>query len=91
MAAPQPQTWSPKNMDTSTQPSLLRQIIDEVDELAIDKKEELLWKLKMDKALLLSQTADEILKDKFLDLTDAEITNMVSENRKTDYEAKIRD
>ena len=91
MAAPQPQTWSPKNNAKITQPSLLRQIIDEVDELAIDKKEELLWKLKMDKALLLSQTADEILKDKFLDLSDTEIASMVSENRKTDYEAKIRD
>lgn len=70
-------------------PSLLRQIIDEIDELENDKKEELLWKIKIEKALYYSQKADDTFKDQFQNLSDSEIAELVSKNRKVTYEEKI--
>lgn len=73
----------------NSRPSLLRQIIDEIDELATEKKEELLWKIKMEKALLQSQKADEAFKDQFQNLSDKDIADLVSRNRKESYEEKV--
>jgi hypothetical protein len=70
-------------------PSLLRQIMDEVDELDAEKKEALLWQIKMEKALDLAKHADVVFKDKFLPLNDDEITLLVSKNRKAAHDAKI--
>jgi hypothetical protein len=70
-------------------PSLLRQIMDEVDDLDAEKKEALLWSIKMEKALDIAKKADEAYLDKFLPLNDDQIAGMVSANRKADYDAKI--
>ena len=70
-------------------PSILRQIMDEVDDLDAEQKEALLWKIKMEKALDLAIQADEAYKDRFLPLTDDEIVSLVSANRKAAYDAKI--
>jgi hypothetical protein len=69
-------------------PSLLRQIIDEVDDLDNEKKEALLWRIKMEKAMELSNRADEVFKDRFKTLHDKEIAAIVSANRKSAYNAK---
>jgi hypothetical protein len=70
-------------------PSLLRQIMDEMDDLDAEKKEALLWRIKMEKALYMAKQADDAYMDKFLPLNDDEIANIVSANRKADYDAKI--
>jgi len=70
-------------------PSLLRLIIDEIDELDPEKMEELLWKIKMEKALALAKMADITFKDKFLSLGGEQIASLVSETRKAAYDAKI--
>ncbi len=70
-------------------PSLLRQIIDEVDDLDAEKKEVLLWKIKMEKALALAKLADEAYLDRFLPLNDDQIVHLVNTNRKAEHDAKI--
>jgi hypothetical protein len=70
-------------------PSLLRQIMDEVDELDAQKKEALLWRIKMEKALELSNQSDEVFKGKFESLTDEQIASIVSTNRKEAYNAEV--
>ena len=69
-------------------PSLLRQIVDEVDAMDETEKEELLRKIKLSKALSLAQKADQILEGKFKPLSEDEIAEMVSSNRKQRYEEK---
>jgi type II secretory pathway component GspD/PulD (secretin) len=68
-------------------PSLIRQIVDEVDTLDDQGKTEILRKIKLQKALMLAATADEQLQGKFKEMSEEEIANMVSENRKNWYEA----
>ncbi|MEJ7736629.1 MAG: hypothetical protein WKF97_04310 [Chitinophagaceae bacterium] len=75
---------------SETVPSLLRQIVDEVDALDEVEKAELLRKIKLQKALLLAKKADTMLEGKFKILSEDEIAEVVSNNRKKNYEAKIR-
>ena len=75
---------------SETVPSLLRQIVDEVDALGEVEKAELLRKIKLQKALVLAQKADTMLEGKFKILSEDEIAEVVSNNRKKNYEAKIR-
>ncbi len=69
-------------------PSLLRQIVDEVDAMDEVKKAELLSKIKLQKALSLAQKADEMLEGKFKQMQEDEIAEMVGSNRKQRYEKK---
>lgn len=69
-------------------PSLLRQIVDEVDALDEVEKAELLRKIKLQKALSLAQKGDTMLEGKFKTLSEDEIAEIVSNNRKKNYEEK---
>lgn len=80
---------STRNTDES--PSLLRQIVDEADTLSDVEKAEILRKIKLRKALSLSQQADNMLQGKFKVLSEDEIAQIVSDNRKQRYEQKARD
>ncbi len=71
-------------------PSLLRQIVDEVDTMEEMEKGELLRKIKLQKALSLATKADEMLEGKFKAMTEDEIAEMVSNNRKQLYEEETR-
>lgn len=71
-------------------PSLLRQIVDEVDAMDEAEKAELLRKIKLQKALSLAQKADEMLEGKFKPMQEDEIAEMVANNRKQRYEEKTR-
>lgn len=71
-------------------PSLLRQIVDEVDAMDEAEKAELLRKIKLQKALSLAEKADEMLEGKFKSMQEDEIAEMVSNNRKQRYEEKTR-
>ena len=71
-------------------PSLLRQIIDEVDALNDLEKAELLRKIKLQKAMAFAQKADTMLEGKFKPMSGEEIVEMVSTNRKERYENKTR-
>ena len=73
-----------QNQETS--PSLLRQIVDEVDALSENDKAEVLRKIKMQQAMELARKADEALKGKFKLLSEDEIADMVSKERKERYE-----
>ena len=72
----------------SNNPSLLCQIVDEITSLDEQSKREVLHKIKMQKALLTVQRADEILKSKPLKMTENDICEMVSDNRKKWNEEK---
>jgi hypothetical protein len=78
-----------QNQETS--PSLLRQIVDEVDALSDTDKAEVLRKIKMQQAMELARKADKALEGKFKSLSEDEIAEMVSKNRKERYEKKVRD
>ena len=71
-------------------PSLLRQIVDEVDALNDIEKAELLRTLKLQKALVFAQKSDTMLKGKFKRMSEEKIVEMVSTNRKERYENKTR-
>ena len=71
-------------------PSLLRQIVDEVDALNDIEKAEILRKIKLQKALAFAQKADTMLEGKFKPMLVEEIVEMVSTNRKERYENKTR-
>ena len=71
-------------------PSLLRQIVDEVDVLDDIKKQRLLMYLRKDKILASVKKLDELLLGLNITLTDDEITNMVSEDRKENYDKQNR-
>ena len=70
-------------------PSLLRQIVDEVDMLDDDTKAELLRKIKIQRALEMAKELDKKFKGAFKPMTEEEIWEMVSENRKKWYEESI--
>ena len=72
-------------------PSLLRQIVDEVDALSETDKAEVLRKIKMQQAMDLARKADETMEGKFKPLSEDEIADMVSKKRKERYEKKVRD
>ena len=69
-------------------PSILRQIVDEVDSLDEQSKREVLHKIKMQKASVSIQRADEILRNKPMDMIEEDIWEMVSDNRKKWHEEK---
>lgn len=75
---------------SKTVPSLLRQIVDEVDALDEMEKAELLHKIKVQKALSLAHKGDKILEGKFKTLSEDEIASMVSNNRKKRHEERLR-
>lgn len=62
-------------------PSLLRQIVDEVDSMDEQGKKEVLRKIKIQKALQFAKKADEQLVGAFKPMTDEEVDEMVSKNR----------
>ena len=70
-------------------PSLLRQIVDEVDMLDDEGKEDLLRKIKIAKLLNLAKIADESMEGKWNKMSEDEIADMVSINRKKWYEESI--
>jgi hypothetical protein len=72
------------------EPSLLRQIVDSADELDDAGKEEILWQIKMQKALAMAKTIDEKYAGMWKEMTEDEIAEMVSENRRKWYEEEIR-
>ena len=79
--------------ETSTiiekKPSLLRQIVDEVDMLDEEGKVKILRKIKMEKLLTLAKIADESMQGKWKTMSEDEITEMVSANRKKWYEESL--
>ena len=80
-----------ESQNQETTPSLLRQIVDEVDALSETDKAEVLRKIKMQQALELARKADEGMEGKFKPLSEDEIADMVSKKRKERYEKKVRD
>ncbi len=76
--------------ESANNPSLLRQIVDEVDVLDDIKKQRLLMYLRKDKILASVKKLDELLLGLNITLTDDEITNMVSEDRKENYAKQNR-
>ena len=79
-----------RTQEYSNNPSLLRQIVDEVDVMDDIKKQRLLMYLRKDKILASVKKLDELLLDVNITLTDDEITNMVSEDRKENYDKQNR-
>ena len=74
-----------------TKPSLLRKIIDEVDALDEEKQQLLLMQLRKEEILTRAKALDDEFTGKWKALTEDEIADMVSKNRKERYEQKIRD
>ena len=81
----------PLTQNKKTNPSLLRQIIDEVDALDEEKQQLLLMQLRKDEILSQAKALDEEFTGKWKAMTEDEIADMVSKNRKERYEQKIRD
>jgi uncharacterized HAD superfamily protein len=81
------QTLVNKNLP---QPSLLRQIVDEVDGLTEEQKLIVLQKAKWQKILAHAKKVDEMLNGAFPEMTEEEIWDMCSQTRKEIYEEKLR-
>jgi hypothetical protein len=80
------------SIDTYTnEPSLLKQIVDEVDTLDDEGKLEILRKVKLQKALTLAKLFDQQLQGKFIEASEDDITNAVSENRQKWQNEKLSD
>ena len=75
--------------ETSTiiekKPSLLRQIVDEVDMLDEEGKVKILRKIKMEKSLKLAKEIDEELKNCERLVAEEDIADLVSNYRKEKY------
>lgn len=81
---------SEKKQNISKKPSLLRQIVDKVDEMDDGAKKILLLSLKKEELLEKYKKLDnEIAKSGSL-LSEEKIDKVVSDNRKKMYEQKIR-
>lgn len=79
-----------KKQNETKKPSLLRQIVDKVDEMDDGAKKLLLLSLKKDELFEKYKTLDnEIAKSVSL-LSEEKIDKIVSDNRKKMYEQKIR-
>jgi hypothetical protein len=79
-----------KKQNDSKKPSLLRQIVDKVDEMDDGAKKLLLLSLKKDELTeKYKKLDDEIAKSDIL-LSEEKIDKVVSETRKKMYEQKIR-
>ena len=75
--------------NTEIKPSLLRQIVDEVDMMDDEGKAQLLKKIKIEKAIAEVRAIDEKFIGAFEEATEEEIWESVSSNRKKWYEEKI--
>ena len=74
---------------SEVKPSLLRQIVDEVDMMDDEGKAQILKKIKGQKAVEKARAIDEKFKGAFKEMTEEEIWDMVSENRKKWYEESL--
>ena len=70
-------------------PSLLRQIVDEADMMDDEGKANVLKKIKVEKAVAKARAADKSMEGKWIEMTEEEIWDMVSENRKKWYEESL--
>lgn len=70
------------DVENINKPSLLRQIVDEVNMLDDIKKQRLLMYLRKDKILESVKRLDEMLLESNITMTDDEITEMISKERK---------
>jgi hypothetical protein len=67
-------------------PSLLRQIVDEVDTLDETAKEDILRKIKMKKAIEATKKLEEKLQNSWdKNITEEEIADFISEERNKNY------
>ncbi|MEO6330396.1 MAG: hypothetical protein ABIO55_15785 [Ginsengibacter sp.] len=76
------------NRKLETKPSLLREIVDEVDTLDDEGKMEILRKIKIQKGLIMAGKLDGKLKGNTLSLSEDEIADVISKDRKDRYEKK---
>jgi len=74
-----------EKIQNTSNPSLLRLILNEVDLMNEVDKKDILRKIKMRNGLSLAKEADTILEGQFKQMTEEEIAVMVSNNRKTNY------
>lgn len=79
-----------KLQENEKAPSILRQIVDEVDALDREKQHLLLLQLRKDKLLADAKLLDEKLKGNAIHLTEEEIAELVSKDRRERYEQKVR-
>ena len=70
-------------------PSLLRQIVDEADMMDEEGKANLLRKIKDEKAIAKAKLAAASMEGKWKSLSEEEIWEMVSSNRKKWYEESL--
>ena len=70
-------------------PFLLRQIVDEVDIMDDEGKAQILKRIKGEKAVAKARAIDDKFKGAFKEMTEEEIWDMVSENRKKWYEESL--
>jgi len=70
-------------------PSLLRQIVDEADMLDDEGKESVLRKIKGEKAIAKARAADKSMEGNWIEMSEEEIWEMVSANRKKWYEESL--
>ena len=70
-------------------PFLLRQIVDEVDMMDDEGKAQILKRIKGEKAVAKARAIDDKFKGAFKEMTEEEIWDMVSENRKKWYEESL--
>ena len=76
-------------ISTEIKPSLLRQIVDEVDMMDDEGKAQILKRIKGEKAVAKARAIDEKLKGAFKEMTEDEICEMVSKDRKKWYEESL--
>ena len=74
---------------TELKPSLLRQIVDEVDMMDDEGKAQILKRIKGEKAVAKARAIDERFKGAFKEMTEDEICEMVSIDRKKWYEESL--
>ena len=75
--------------NTDLKPSLLRQIVDEVDLMDDEGKAQVLKKIKGEKAVAKAKLADKSMEGKWKEMTEEEICEMVSTYRKKRYEESL--
>ncbi len=76
--------------EATVQPSLLRQIVDAADSLTDEQKQKVLWQIKMQKALKAAEDLDKMLENNTIRLTEDEIAELVSKDRRENYEKTLR-
>ena len=75
-----------ETVENGQSPSLLRQIVDEVDSMNDEEKTALLRKIKMEKTLELAMKVDAIFNSEPVAMTKKAVLAMVSNNRKKWYD-----